>query len=407
MKIIYGFFILLAIIVSGCGSDSNIRPEPELPSPGGKVKRTVIAYWVADNSAKDLSTYAISDFNEMLEGMKSVDMSQNHLVIYIETETDLPHLIHIKKRNNQIVADTIHTYEEQNPLNVEVMTNIMERVVNEFPAENYGLIFCSHADGWLKASNSATRHLGEYRGTQMNITDFTTVLAAMPHLEFILFDACYMQSIEIAYQIRSYTDYVISSPTEIPAPGAPYHKVIPAAFIQNNNVGTEIAHAYYNYYGDNSGNILKARYTFNDNLYEWNYGVSISVISTEHLTRLAHKSKTIFSRYLSEREVIDIRGLFDYGCDIYKTIYYYDFDRLVFQITNGNEDYVEWRKIFDDVQPYFKTTKTNLANRKGGSFSMSEAQGIFTYVPKGDSEQHRFYQTLDWYNDGGWKETGW
>ena len=49
----------------------------------------------------------------------------------------------------------------------------------------------------------------------------------MPHFDFIMFDACFMMSVEVAYEVRNYTDYYIGSPTENPGPGAPYDKVVP------------------------------------------------------------------------------------------------------------------------------------------------------------------------------------
>ena len=50
----------------------------------------------------------------------------------------------------------------------------------------------------------------------MNIEDLVTILSAdaVPHFDFVLFDACFMQSIEVAYALRNFTDYYIGSPTE-------------------------------------------------------------------------------------------------------------------------------------------------------------------------------------------------
>lgn len=391
----------LIVFLFGCES------LPESPSEGDTY-RTVIAYWVADNASGDLSSYAISDFNEMLEGMQSVDISKNHLVIYIETKKDLPHLIHVKKENNEIVADTILTYEEQNPLNVEVMTNVMTFAIDKFPSEHYGLIFASHADGWFQASNSATRHIGDYRGTQMNITDFSTVLKKLPHFDFILFDACYMQSIEVAYELKDYTDYIIASPTEIPGPGAPYQRIVPLMFASKKNVSIDVGRGYYEYYGADNGDISSASYISNNFSYEWVSGVSISVILTSKLNELAAATKDIFTGYSDNREIINIDNLFDYGCDSNGNIYYYDMDGLIRQITNENGDYDTWRKAFDEAQVYFKTTTTNNANRKGGSFSMIGAGGVSIYVPENASSvQHQYYKTLSWYKDGGWEAIGW
>lgn len=54
------------------------------------------------------------------------------------------------------------------------------------------------------------------------------ILKSMPHMEFIFFDACYMQSVEVASHLYPFTDYIIGSPTEIPALGAPYNLIMKA-----------------------------------------------------------------------------------------------------------------------------------------------------------------------------------
>lgn len=41
-------------------------------------------------------------------------------------------------------------------------------------------------------------------------------------MEYILFDDCYMSSIEVAYELRNVTDYLIASASEIMAYGMPY-----------------------------------------------------------------------------------------------------------------------------------------------------------------------------------------
>lgn len=83
----------------------------------------------------------------------------------------------------------------------------------------------------------------------MDISELKDVLRNAPHLSFLLFDACFMQSVEVVYELKEHADYIIGSPTEIPAPGAPYQKVVPAMFA-NNASATDIAKAYFEFYAD-------------------------------------------------------------------------------------------------------------------------------------------------------------
>ncbi|NDW11434.1 hypothetical protein D0T50_00840 [Bacteroides sp. 214] len=406
-RISFVFLLSLAFAFFACGGGS----EPTPPPPDKGTQRTVLAYWVADNGRTDLSSYAISDFNEMLVGMEQVDVTKNNLIVYCETRTDYPHLIHVTKdAQGLVVADTLKTYTEQNPLNVGVMSSIMQYVFEEYPAESYGLIFASHADGWIPATVSATRHMGDYRNTQMNVTDFRKVLEGLPHLDFILFDACYMQSIEVAYELRNCTDYVIASPTEIPGPGAPYQAVIPLVFANKADVAVDIAQGYYEYYGAADGSLITtATYINGNRTYTWPYGVSVSVLATSTLGNLAAKTKAVLTKYLASEEYVDASSLFYYGRNESSTCYYYDMEKLIEQITGANADYSEWLSLFNAAQPYFKTTVTNCVNRRNSNWtSMDGASGVYMYVPQSRSlSLNTFYSTYDWYSDGGWGSLGW
>ena len=64
---------------------------------------------------------------------------------------------------------------------------------------------------------------GTYPETQIETTDLTDAMAdAGLHTEYILFDACYMSSVEVAYELKDVTHYLIASPTEVISYGFPY-----------------------------------------------------------------------------------------------------------------------------------------------------------------------------------------
>ena len=55
-------------------------------------------------------------------------------------------------------------------------------------------------------------------GSKMEIADVAAALDDFPRLDFILFDACFMQAVEVAYELRHVAKYIASSPAEIPNP---------------------------------------------------------------------------------------------------------------------------------------------------------------------------------------------
>lgn len=64
---------------------------------------------------------------------------------------------------------------------------------------------------------------GTYPETQIETTDLADAMTdAGLHTEYILFDACYMSSVEVAYELKDVTHYLIASPTEVLSYGFPY-----------------------------------------------------------------------------------------------------------------------------------------------------------------------------------------
>ena len=131
------------------------------------------------------------------------------------------------------------------------MSDVIKQTVTLFPAESYGFVFLSHSASWTPATSPAMRSIGQYRNTKMDLPVFCDVMTtAFPcSLEFILFDSCNMQAVEVAYELRNCADYIIASPSEIPGPGAPYSVLIPL-FFNKKNPAIDIARAYFQVYNE-------------------------------------------------------------------------------------------------------------------------------------------------------------
>ena len=401
---ILSFLVGLAALFAAC--ENNDNEGPVTPEPREQVGRTVLVYIVGDaGDSNELSDLFKINFSDMKAGMEEVDYSKCNLVVYSEMKNDLPHLISLKQKNGKVVADTLFTYAEQNPLDKEVMSKVIAQTVDYFPADSYGFVFLSHSSSWVSASNNAnSRSIGYYRKTQMNIPDFREALfSAFPKpLKFILFDSCNMQSVEVAYELRDCAEYFIGSPTEIPGPGAPYKAVVPEMFTETN-LAMNIAEAYYGYYEKLYTGVSPIS---NEN---WTGGIATSVIKSDALDNLAAATKTIIPKYIQDAGVVqrDDIQLYDFSSDKAN----YDFDNLIQNLTGGkdNADYQSWRQAFDEAVIYRKTTPKNYSGITYSMFSMEKAEGLSTYIPRGsfDSKMNNFYRTLQWYSAAGWDETGW
>ena len=364
--------------------------------------RTVLVYIAGDNS---LSRFASEDLNEMIEGMQSVDDNRNNLLVYMDKGSN-PKLIRLRKDKDVVVQDVIATYDAQNSVDVDVMKNVFTTAFSHYPADSYGVVFWSHGDGWLPYNNPSTRWWGQDGGSNyMDISELKDVLRNAPHLSFLLFDACFMQSVEVVYELKEHADYIIGSPTEIPAPGAPYQKVVPAMFA-NNASATDIAKAYFEFYADE--NLYTGKLPYNWGLGDpWTAGVSVSVVNTSMLEQLAKSSSEIIPKYIKGRQAIATSGILCYDCRSSK--YYYDFDGLIRSLGSETSEYEAWKAAYDAAVVYWKTTPNNYSSY-GGSFSMNGSAGLSTYIFRQSYEEeiNPFYrQSIQWYSAAGWDETGW
>ncbi len=262
-KIIY---ILISIFVFfGCKkSGDEPTPTPE-PTP-----QTTLMYL----TGTDLSYF----FSQNLTAAKSA-ISQNALgdgrfLVFMHSSSTSATLVEYKYENGSCVSETLKSYEGVTSLSQATITEVIADMKIFAEAEKYGLIISGHATGWvpkdkesswskvapmedvidwnaMASSPIVTRFLGSTNDTYFDISELQTSLeATKTHFEYILFDACFMSSIEAQYDLRNLCDYIIASPCEIMGAGFPYDTVLPQLFADNGyNYNIQgVCEAYYDYY---------------------------------------------------------------------------------------------------------------------------------------------------------------
>lgn len=390
----------LSFVFNACGGDDKDEPVPPVVK---QPQRTVLVYIVADKNGLDCFSY--DDINEMLEGIKSVDTQVNNLLVYVDGDAT-PVLYRITKdKKGNPTKEIIREYEEQVSTSPQVMKDVCSKVFTDYPAKSYGLIYWSHGEGWKPVPLAATRWIGQDIGDgttdYTNIDELKQVLTSVPHLDFLLFDACFMMTVEVAYALRDEADYIIASPTEIPGPGAPYDAIV-APMFRPTNAAIEVAKAYYEHYDalydSGKGN--------SDN--QWTAGVSIATLKTSALSNLAIATQ----RALSKAENINLSAikssLFNYDKRSKSSsshIGYYDMVQLM-QALCTESDFSTWKTAFDSAMAYYQTTPLNYS-KPGGMFSMEGTCGLSHYLPTGNTSLNTAYAQTEWYTAASLASWGW
>lgn len=402
----FGLYIIILYMVSfltGC-HDTLVLPIDPIPVPRTEAERTVIIYMAADNS---LSSAARKDTIEMALGKNKIPDDVN-FIIYIDDTTGKPAIYELSRGRG---IKLWKQYEEELcSTKPEVMLEALSEIVRYFPARHYGITFWSHATGWApeQSSTSSTRRKTFGQDDEVNSTDsprkiiemeipvLRDVLAQLPKFDYIFFDACFMQCIEVAYELRNVTNWMIGSPAEIPGPGAPYDKVIEALCK-----------------GDVKGIVQGYDSGYPLNVYS---GVLLSCIDCTQLEALAEATGGLLTHFYMERDE-PLTTNFQFYCDISfeKFTYCFDMRTTMFCLLSA-EQYAVWMEAFDKAVPLRTLSVTNrwfARNCDRAIVTNPECYGgvsMFVPMAKYDTAGCNWntdFRNTSWYTATGWQATGW
>lgn len=385
------FFIVATCLFLACTHDED-KSSAEIPDANLANNRTVMVYMVGENSLGDPELK--QDVREMIKGRNGLNFhAGDHLVLYVD-DNALPRIYELKK--NQAASHLtdltpVYTYKEDvNSASADQLADFIRYVKRHYPAESYGLLMWSHASGWIpstyagdKTSGSSTKRrsfgLDNQKnsfvndGYQMEIKDMAAAIEAEGGVDFMFFDACSMQTIEVAYALRNATEYIIASPAEIPGPGADYSTMVPAMF-QKENYAQQMLSAYYNAY-----------------LYDSQYGVVISAVETKALDAFAAEMRDIVQRYKSQLLALNKQPLLSYF--VYGSWGVTSPDCLdiqaVMQTVLPEDEYEQWREKLNAFVTCLATDwwySVCVPNQRGGSGGFvdvipSQCSGISMAIP--------------------------
>jgi len=84
-----------------------------------------------------------------------------------------------------------------------------------YPAKKYLLVIWNHGNGWKKSAAGGTAQKGisfdDETGNHISTPELAQALAAAGRVDVLAFDACLMQTAEVAYEVRRFADIVVGS----------------------------------------------------------------------------------------------------------------------------------------------------------------------------------------------------
>lgn len=357
---------------------SCVKEEMELPN-----QKTLLMYlpWPEDRTLTKAFKTNLSDLEKAISrnGLKD-----EKVVVFMSTGSTQATMYEITCKNGICKHDTLKNYSNPSFTTAEGIASILSDMKRVAPALTYAMIIGGHGMSWLPVyptystplraittSVSSFKNYWEYEGAFHTRyfggtipeyqTDITTLADAIARtgikMEYILFDNCYMSSIEVAYELRNVTNYLIASPTEIMAYGMPYAVV--GEFLLGKTNYKAICDGFYSFYS----------------AYEAPYG-TLAVTDCSELTSTDSLMQVINSRYTFDATQLDALQ----RMDGYDPAIFYDMGDYVAHLCKDEQLLMRFEDQLNRTVPY-KTRTDKFYTKSKGVLPIRVYSGITTSDP--------------------------
>ena len=300
----------------------------------------------------------------------------------------------------------------------ECIREVLEFLKEKYPEiESFGVLMSSHGTGWTPPGYCTTGYKNEgnsdviewrrsafpetylsgeylyepvpgvksmgYTVTGVNPTvayetDIREIADLLPFkLDYIIFDACFMGGVEVAYQFKDKCRYMCFSQTEILSDGMDYTTMISDLLEGNRADLVSLATNYFSHYNLSIGSKRSA---------------TISVVDCSKLGTLAAVCRNLFRNYDISKDNVDASKLQKY---FYYTnhAWFYDLYSIVQAAGASETELSDLQWALDECILYKAATPTFALY----GFPIDTHSGLSMYLPEKERTQlNSYYRELTW-----------
>jgi hypothetical protein len=133
-----------------------------------------------------------------------------------------------------------------------------------YPADHYALVIWDHGAGWLQTRGNRLHvppravSIDDSTNHEIETWQLPQALDVTPKMDMVIFDASLMQMVEVLYEMRNSTAWVVGSEESPPGEGYPYDTFL-SDLVQNPNMsasqfGAQIVSRTLEFYGPSGNN---------------------------------------------------------------------------------------------------------------------------------------------------------
>lgn len=436
--VVPAMFVLAAVsCVSDMGLDAEFRPAGNVtvthgPREPEEEKRNVLLLYSAGYNS--LSDYLQSDIEDIENGYVPGEGRNDDVLLVYSHCTAVPGdyvtpvspiLFRLyRDGEGKNVRDTLVVYpDDTRSATATQLHEVLSYVKEEFSAKTYGLIFSSHATGFLPAgyynsptdssfdwdmfsrkrrrihsplpvpyvdvmqdpSLPAVKSIGQDavgpRGSRVSYEiELAEFAEAIPmYFEYILFDACLMGGVEVAYELKDKCGYVGFSQTEVLAEGFDYTSLT-THLLKEDPDPMSVCRDFYEQYAMKTG---------------VNQSATISLVDCAAIGTLGDVCALLFEKYRNEIDsVIASKVQRYYRYDYH---WFYDLRSIISNAGASQDDLDLLDAALDACIAYKAATPAFIEGPSYGGFAINEYSGFSMYLPnRGGPNLDKYYRTLAW-----------
>ncbi len=253
---------LLGMAIFASCTDSNQEDDPAVPTQS----HTLLFYFMGNET--DLTNFMDENILDIRTAATKIISEHQHIAIFYDNGTKTHLTEYVKNEEGRTIEKTIHQFlSTTDCTKPEFMAEVFQIVKDSCNTDTYSVVFSSHGAGWVPepvfvqydrayqpAYTMAPSYMGQDGNNYMEIPQMAKAfeLSGM-HFDFILFDACFMSSVEALYDFKDHADYIIASATEVIGYGFPYKDMLPLLLSNKGHQLEDACKVYIDFYKGLSG----------------------------------------------------------------------------------------------------------------------------------------------------------
>jgi hypothetical protein len=413
-------------------SDFTIRPENgneqghSLRAQSEIYRNIFIVYSMGFNN---ISSYLRADLQELTANAEIYN-SRDRIIIFSHLRKGnerqaAPVLTELRTDDfGNIICDTLEVFPTNtHSVDAKTVRNVLTKIKDSYPAKSYSILFSSHGTGWAPQNYCATpssfessvsgggawsvrkkedlvpkihwtypedssipmvKSIGAEsisgENVEININDLADNIPMK--MDFIIFDACFMGGIEVAYELRNVCDKIVASQTEVIAEGMDY--ITMTSYLMKNS-GPDLegfCRNYFDYYNNHQQALYRS--------------ATISLIDTRKLTPLAEACKEIFESRRSQIAALEGKKIVQpYYQRTYSNLHgwFFDLESIIINSGASQEQLTKVKNALDQCIIYKDATETFFTTE----IKIDHHCGLSMYLPyKNRTYLNDFYKSLEW-----------